>query len=433
MQTYFNKTLQLTGLALACSTVLLTPNQNVQASGFAVPELNTTGLALSNAMVANPDSLSAIAYNPAAMAFHEGRAVELNLLLVKPELSVDTGSGSVDSEADDVVAIPAFTAFAKLNETWALGLSLNAPFGLETEWPAGTFDSQYPAGRTIPTQSKLEIIAFSPSAAYRINDNASLSGGIDYYMMREVIFNGDVNAGVPGSNPAANLEGDGRGVGFNLGFMVDQGAWSFGGSYHSEANIPVDGKVDLPEGALPSFLSNRVNAKLKVPWRLQVGVRHEPMEKLAIEFDLTRTGWSSFDKLIVDQDQIGTNIVTSNNQWEDANAYRIGISYDLTQATQLRIGYTYDETPQEDKFFSPRIPDADRQLFSLGVGHTLNNGWTVDAGYMYVKFDDRTLNIDSTFVHAAPNESETNGTSAVNGDYESTVHLFGIGVKKRFM
>jgi long-chain fatty acid transport protein len=433
MRTHIDKTLKQTGFALTCAATLFTLNQNAQASGFAVPESNITGLALSNAMVANPDSLSAIAYNPAAMAFHQGSAVELGLLLVQPDLSVDTGSGTVDSKADDTVAIPTITAFAQLNETWSLGISVNAPFGLETEWPAGTFDTQYPLGTTIPTQSRLEIIGFSPSIAYKINDKASLSGGVDYYWMREVVFNGDINTGTPGSNPAADLEGDGRGVGFNLGFMVDQGAWSFGASYHSEANIPVEGSVGLPAGALPSFLSNKVNAELKVPWRLQVGVRHEPMAKLAVEFDVTRTGWSSFDKLVVDQEQIDVNVVTSNNQWEDANAYRLGISYDFTQATQLRIGYSFDETPQDDKFFSPRIPDADRQLFSLGVGHTLSNGWTIDAGYMYVKFDDRSVDIDPSFVHAAPNESETNGTSATNGDYESTVHLFGIGVKKGFM
>ncbi|MEW8524189.1 MAG: OmpP1/FadL family transporter [Candidatus Thiodiazotropha endolucinida] len=433
MRTHYKKTLQISRLALACSAALLAMNQTAQASGFAVPELNITGLALSNAMVANPDSLSAIAYNPAAMAFHTGSALELGLLLVEPDLSVDTGSGTVDSEANDVVAIPAFTAFTQLNETWSLGLSVNAPFGLETEWPAWTFDAQYPPGTTIPTQSKLEIVAFSPSVAYKINDKASLSGGVDYYWMREVIFNGDINAGMPGSNPAADLEGDGRGVGFNLGFMVDQGRWSFGGSYHSEANIPIEGTVDLPAGALPSFLTNKVNADLKLPWRLQVGVRNQTTDKLAIEFDVTRTGWSSFDTLVVDQDQLGTNIVTSLNQWDDANAYRIGISYDFSQATQLRIGYTFDETPQDDKFYSPRIPDADRQLFSLGVGHTLSNGWTIDAGYMYVKFDDRTLDIDPTFVHAAPDAGETNGTSAVNGDYESSVHLFGIGIKKHFM
>ncbi|MBV2096468.1 MAG: outer membrane protein transport protein, partial [Candidatus Thiodiazotropha sp. (ex Codakia orbicularis)] len=162
---HFNKKLQLSRLAMACGAALFTLNQTAQASGFAVPELNITGLALSNAMVANPDSLSAIAYNPAAMAFHQGKAVELGLMLVEPDLSVNTGSGSVDSDANDAVAIPALTAFAQLNETWSLGISVNAPFGLETDWPAGTFDAQYPPAATIPTQSKLEIIAFSPSVA----------------------------------------------------------------------------------------------------------------------------------------------------------------------------------------------------------------------------------------------------------------------------
>ncbi|MCM8884403.1 MAG: OmpP1/FadL family transporter [Candidatus Thiodiazotropha sp.] len=427
-----NKPLQLTKLALSCGLAILAMNQSAQASGFAVPELNITGLALSNALVANPDLQAAISYNPAAMSFHEGSSIAIGTLLVIPDLSVDTGSGSVDSDANDTVAIPSLTAHMKLTHAWSIGLSVNAPFGLETEWPAGTFDSQYPPGSTIPTQSKLEIVAFSPSVAYKVNENTSLSGGIDYYWMREVIFNGDINAGAPGSNPEANLEGDGRGVGFNLGLMVDQGDWSFGGSYHSEANIPIDGTVDLPAGALPSFVTNNVHAELKLPWRLQLGVRNQTTDKLAIEFDFTRTGWSSFDKLVVDQDQFGTNIVTSLNQWDDVNAYRIGISYDFTQSTQLRVGYTFDEAPQDDSFYSPRIPDADRQLFSLGLGHTLNNGWTIDAGYMYVKFDDRTLDIDPAFAHSAPNAGEANGTSAVNGDYESSVHLFGVGLTKKF-
>ena len=52
---------------------------------------------------------------------------------------------------------------------------------------------------------------------------------------------------------------------------------------------------------------------------------------------------------------------------------------------------------------------------------------------MYVKFDDRTIDIDPSFVHSAPNDEETNGTSAVNGDYESSVNLLGIGVTKKFM
>jgi long-chain fatty acid transport protein len=424
-------------MTLACGAALTAVNPTALASGFAVPELNVPGIALSNALVANPDLLAAIPYNPAAMSFHDGKSAAFGLMLVKPDLSVDTGSGFIDSEADDVVAIPSVAAHMTLNETWSLGVAVNAPFGLETEWAPGTFPeapadpSGYPLGSTIPTQSKLEILAVSPSFAYKVSDDVSLAGGIDIYDMREVIFNGDANAGSPGSNPAADLNGDGHGVGFNLGLMVRRGNWTFGGSYHSEANIEVEGKVSLPAGSLPAFASNEVNAELRLPSRLQLGVRNQTTKKLAIEFDFTRTGWSSFDKLVVDHDQFGFNVVTSNNMWDDTSAYRLGVTYDISPETQLRAGYTYDETGQKDEFFSPRIPDADRQLFSMGLGHTFANGWTLDASYMYVKFDDREIN--QTEFHTGDLADETNGTPAVNGDYKSSVSLLGVGVTKQFM
>ena len=120
------------------------------------------------------------------------------------------------------------------------------------------------------------------------------------------------------------------------------------------------GSVELPAGSLPSFASNKVRAELTVPYRLQVGVRNQTTDKLAIEFDLTRTGWSSFDRLHVTQEQYGFTIVDSKNDWKDVNAYRLGVTYDISQATQLRVGYTFDETPQDDDYFSPRVPDADR-------------------------------------------------------------------------
>ena len=423
-----NKTYpRTTYLAVACSSALAAFNSSALASGFAVPELTLTGLGTSNALVANPDALGAIAYNPAAMSFHEGGSIALGAILVEPDLTVDTGSGTVDSDGNNLVAIPAITAHDTLNEDWALGISINAPFGLETDWEIETFDDQYPANSPIPTKTKLEIVAFSPSASYKLSDQASLAFGVDYYWMKEVIFNSTFN------NPAQSdfdLEGDGRGVGFNLGGLLVVDNWSFGGSYHSSSKIKAKGTLDDDTGALRAQgISDNVTATLELPWRLQLGIRHQTTEKLAIEFDYTRTGWNTFDTLEVKNDELGATIFTSVNAFKNANAYRLGVTYDFTPATQLRVGYTFDETPQKDEHFSPRIPDSDRQLFSMGIGHAVSDGWIVEAGYMYVKFDDRTID------NAAPAVAgqELNGTAAVNGRYESSVHLFGLGVTRTFM
>ncbi|MET0027422.1 MAG: porin [Candidatus Thiodiazotropha sp.] len=413
-------------LTIACGSTLLVSN-TVQASGFAVPEMNATGLATSNAMVANPYSLGAIAYNPAAMSFHEGSHVTLGTTLIQPDMAVDTGSGSTDSDANDLVAAPAISAHNRVNEDWALGIAINAPFGLETKWATEIYSDQYPAGTFMPTNTKLEIAAFSPSAAYKVNDQASLAFGIDYYWMKKVEFNSALNDG--NAYPGFNLEGDGKSVGFNLGGMLVLDKWSFGASYHSTSKIKAKGTLDDEVGVLPSNLSKDVTATLELPWRLQIGARYQAMEKLGVEFDFTRTGWRTFDELVVKNEEYGSTIFTSQNHFENSNAYRLGVTYDFTTATQLRIGYTYDETPQQDEYFSPRIPDADRHLYSLGLGHSFGDGWTVDVGYMYVQFEDRTIDSDTPAVAG----QELNGTTAVNGTYESSVHLFGLGLTKTFM
>jgi long-chain fatty acid transport protein len=422
------KTTRLTILAISLGATMISMQRPAQASGFAIPELNPTGMGLANAVVANPYSLGATAYNAAAMAFHDGSGVSAGLLLVKPDLRVTPtgGSGRVDSESNDLITIPAIDAFSTVSENWTAGISINAPFGLETEWPAGTFPNYTTTtDAAAPTRSKLEILDFNPSMAYKVSDDFALSMGLDLYWMRQVVFNSSIQ-----NSPTThfNLEGDGRGVGVAVSALYRRDAWSFGGSYHSKGKIDINGKLYENTGRVPSFFTNNATARLEVPSRLQIGIRNQATKKLAVEFDVTRTGWSSFDKLEIKNKQYDQTLATSQNNWDDTYAYRLGVTYDFTKQTQLRVGYAFDETGQGDDYFSPRIPDADRQLFSLGIGHELGNDWSIDAGYMYVKFDNRTIN--STAAVVAGSE---NGTMAVNGTYKSSVQLFGIGVTKRFM
>jgi long-chain fatty acid transport protein len=421
-------TSQAISLTLVCCSALVV-NTSVQASGFAVPELNIAGLATSNALVANPDTLGAISYNPAAMSFHEGSHAMFGTILVQPGMSVDQGSGFTDSDANELVPIPIATAHDKMNEDWALGISLNAPFGLETDWDVGVFKDQYPLGSPIPTKTLLEVVAFSPSASYKLNDQASVAFGVDYYWMKKVIFNSKINDN--SAYPSFNLEGDnGRGAGLNLGGLLMIEDWSFGINFHSSSKIKVKGNLDDETGNLQAQgLSGNVTSSLELPWRLQLGTRYHATKKLAIEFDYTRTGWNKFDTLDVKSKEYGSTIFTSVNAFNNANAYRLGVTYDYTQATQLRVGYSYDESPQQEKYFSPRVPDADRQLFSLGLGHRFSDDWTVEIAYMYVDFEDRTIDSNTA---AIPGQ-ELNGTAAVNGTYESTVQLFGVGITKTFM
>jgi long-chain fatty acid transport protein len=298
--------------------------------------------------------------------------------------------------------------------TWGVGVT--APFGLQTKWAPGTFPAfAGPVAGLQPTFSKIEMLNLNPNIAYKAGSNLSLAVGVNYYLINDLNLN----------TVSADIHGDGDGWGYNLAALYTVGPWSIGASYRSAVTAEVDGSVDLAAGSVGA------NTTVDFPSIFQIGARYQANDQLALEFDIDRTGWSTFDRIGINLSQpvpgIGSTI-NSRNNWDDANAYRLGATYDLRPSTQLRFGYTFDETPQPDDGFSPRVPDNDRQLFSLGVAQKMN-GWTVEAGYMYVMVDDRTITQPTWNPLANP---DPNGTSAFNGEYETDIHLLALGVSTKF-
>ena len=405
------------------------------ASGFRIPEYSIAGMSLSNAVVANTEVKGAMTYNPAVMSMQEERRSAaigfMNIMLdlhVRPENGVAT-----DSQGDDSVTVPNFYYMSKVSPNWAWGLGLQAPFGLETKWPAGTFQlfsASPPLPAVIaglePETSKLEVANLTPNVSYRLNENNSVSIGINYYDVRKLIFN----------TQAIEINGSGDDFGYTLAYIYKRDAWSFGATYRSEVKVTADGSITA--GGITADAS----AEIEFPAMLQIGLRNQVNPQLAIEFDIERTYWSSFDVIEIHHQHPAQSApppntipspITNTNNWTDVNAYRLAATYQLANAWQLRFGYTFDETPQPDEYFSARIPDADRQLFSFGVSYKPNS-WEFEAGIMYVKFDDRTINQpDNTFFgNVLSGNPEANGTDAYNGTYESSATIIGIGFTKTF-
>ncbi len=404
-------------LAGLLSLGLLTTGGLAQASGFRIPEVSTAGLGTSNALVANPKEVGALPYNPAAMAFHEGTNLSAGLAIIEPNTTYTSPTGvSTDSDPSTPFYVPNAYMMGQINPDLTWGVGVTAPFGLQTKWAPGTF-SAFAGGVAglQPTFSKIEMLNFNPNIAYKIGGNFSVAVGVDYYLVNDLNLN----------TVSADIHGDGDGWGYNLAALYTVGSWSIGASYRSPVTAEVDGSVDLAAGSVGA------NTTVDFPSILQVGARYQANDQLALEFDIDRTGWSTFDRIGINLSQpvpgIGSTI-NSRNNWDDANAYRLGATYDVRPNTQLRFGYTFDETPQPDDGFSPRVPDNDRQLFSLGVAQKMN-GWTVEAGYMYVLVDDRTITQPTWNPAANP---DPNGTSAFNGEYETDIHLLALGVSTKF-
>lgn len=389
------------GILLACSPL-------AHGSGFRLPELTLPGTALSNAVVADPDERGTYPYNPAAAGLHDDNSLYAGLILIDPHLKSDaaaTPSGLVESNGESPVPVPNFSAAWHVPDSpLAVNINVTAPFGLETKWPIGNFSGS----PTDPTHTKVELINLNPNLVYRLGPDTSIAVGADYYYLRETVFDTGVTA----------LEGDGAEWGWNVAFIHRAGDWTLGGSYRSSVEMDVTGTFGLPFGSqalqLPAGTVLPAKTGIEFPAMLQLGIHYAVDERWSVEFDLERTYWSSFDQLDISAKHpiMGWTLVTSDvNNWDDSNAYRLGIRYRSDALNTWRFGYTYDQTPQPELYFSARVPDADRHLFSVGYGRQLTDTLSVDLAYMYVRFEERTV------------DGATNVT--YNGDYESTAHLFG--------
>lgn len=430
---------QVISLCAALLAGSLVASGVARAAGFAVPELSVAGLGTSNAMVANPTERGAFAYNPAAMAFHERSSLAIGALFIHPSFSVRTASGKHDSTGADWIGAPMVQAALRIDDRWSGGLGITAPFGLETKWNLGTFPPltrtlQIAPGVSIPLSpqpmlSELEILDFAPTATYRVTDQLALAAGADLYWAKSAQFDSSIT----------QLEGDGTGWGFNLGALYRIDAWSFGINFHSKATVGIDGDYRALDDRLVAIYAATGGASgtapsqpgkldLNLPWRLTIGARYAINPKLAVEVDWARTGWSEFKKIEVTGGLTGATLVEDKNNWNDANSYRLGVTYQVLDRTQLRFGYSYDETAQNDSYFSARVPDNDRNLFSIGVSQALDDGWQLEAGYMYVLFNDRNYRGTRPYIAGA----EVNGTTAIAGDYEASASLIGLEISKTF-
>ncbi len=392
---------------------------NAQASGFAVPEKSASGVGMSNALTANIHDVGAIPYNPSLGAFHDSASVSEHMLAIQAKVAVTPEGGSyTESQGRDHVFVPGLAINIPFEDKYAFNLNVNVPLGSETKWPEGTFplSSVNPiVNAAQPTESRLEVVRMSPSLAFKLGENSALAFGIDHYKVKTVILDA-----VAKQN---SLDGDGWGLNASLTHRITP-QLTFGADYHSIGSIDARGETTLVANGTSGYA--RLH-NISTPWSLQLGLALEVTPDFMMEFDFTRTGWSTYRVLEIES----VSPTTSDNYWENADAYHFGFKYELSNHLRFRAGYTYDQTPQGDNYFSARSPDSDRHLFSIGMGYDVGGGLTLDVGYMYVRLEDRTV-ASTTPAPTTLASTELNGTDAYNGVYETDAHLLGVSLTQKF-
>ena len=393
---------------------------NLAHAGTPIHGAKAGGMAA--AFVAVCDDPSAILHNPAGIANLEGTRLYGGATAVTGSVEFENSSGQTEEAEDKFYFPPHAYATSDFNlEKMTFGLGLYSPFGI-----GGRELSDDGLTRYLSTENLISTFSVNPVFAYRIIPQAFIGFGVFYlYASNEAERMIDQSA-LGHSDGRFSMEGDGGGLGYNLGLLLfPESQISFGMTYRSKVDVDQDIDIRLTNLAPAlhpltggSGVSFDAKTRLEFPEVLSFGLAYRPTDSLTLAVELEWTGWSSFDRADVDFEneipQAGISDFVLDYDYDDTWFYKIGVDYKFTAEWSIRAGYAYVESPVPGRTLNPANPDADQHNFGLGVGYAKEK-WHFDVFYMADKFEKRS--VDNEFV---------------NGEFETFGHFAGLSIGYRF-
>ncbi|TSK03901.1 MAG: aromatic hydrocarbon degradation protein [Geobacter sp.] len=449
---------------LLCALLLctgLSHGRLCQGAGFKVSEQGARAMGMANAFAAQASDPSALYFNPAGIAFLPGIQVNLGALgIIVPQTEfkgttplsgtppLDTGTTSVTerSRRDIFIAPSVYATYSPDNLPVSFGIAINSMYPLSKTWDdSSVFRNQVQIASIKP-------INIQPTAAYRFDDlNLAVAAGLDVtyavVSLQKALYSPVIDPSVPAPPFGAyelgsmGLDGTATDLGYNLGLLwKPRPEVSLGIAYRSKITLHIDGEANFlattPTGlgaigladtaAFPytrARASSSASTTITLPDTLDLAVAWRPTDRVTLEFDATRTGWSSFDKLLIDfqsAEFAAFNDQPDPRNWRDVWSYKFGGEYRVTPRFALRAGYSFDNSPVPGATVDPLLPDADRHSFSIGTG--IGNALaTLDLAYMWVHFVDRKVQ----------NQDMANLRGA-NGTFKSDAYLLAANLNLTF-
>ena len=447
------KSLLFTAIAFASSQSM--------ASGFQLIEQSVSAM---GSAYAGSESMASDAttvfFNPAGMSRLKGNQLSagIHLISTSADFSNDgsyknpllTGNavvpGSLTGTDDDggtLGVVPNFYLVSEINPDLHLGLGINAPFGLATD-----YDSDW-IGRYHAIKSEVKTIDLNPALSYRVNDRLSVGFGISAQYLKAKLTNavdfgtvcigsfGAVPCGGAGVVPLASdgkaeVEGDSWAFGYNLGLLYQFSEQTrLGLSYRSKISHDLDGDAEFRvpasfQGLLTfvgssAFTATGASAEVDLPETAIISLFHQINPKWAVMGEIAWTRWSRFEELRIQFDNPAQPDSVQPENWDDSWRFSLGVNYAPNTKWTYRAGAAYDQTPVPSaKERTARIPGNSRTWLALGVGYNVSQNLSLDVGYAHLFVDNTEID------HAA-----STGHVLV-GDYDNSVDIFSAQLSYKF-
>lgn len=462
-------------LPVVTAASLLLVSAQTSAAGFAIIENSASGMGNAFSGGAGAEDASTIWFNPAGMMrLDDEMMVAAHIILpnasytddgstISAAMDIITASSELDPNNTDRTAdggknavVPNLFWVKEIQKDLKIGLGINAPFGLGTE-----YDDDW-VGRYHGVRSDILSLNINPSIAYKTGSFSfgfgvnvqylavELTSAIDLGTICTALEPSVINpaptlptgtCSALGADPQekdgfADLDADGWGYGYNFGVLFDvNDDIRIGFSYRSNVDHDVEGNADFTVPGELSFLTNTGNfvdttltSSVTLPSTTSISYFQNINEKIAIMADYSITSWSDFEELRIDYASAQGDSLTTQ-EWEDSARISFGLNYKQSAKWLYRFGIALDETPiPSAERRTARVPGNDRTWITFGVTHKIDKDRTFSLGYAHLIIDDTAIN--NEFETTSPEAAVLNHTLV--GDYEASVDILSAQISWKY-
>lgn len=348
------------------------------AGGFRVSLQGVKQLAMAHTS-AHTEDASVAFFNPAGISFIPNKlSVAVGGFGAISEVEYQSLETLQSYKTENPVGTPLYAAIAyKVTNNVSVGLSVTTPFGSTVKWADDW------TGREVVQKMELKSFYFQPMVSYKFNDWASI--GVSYIYAKGMV---DWDKAVNNLGGTLNINDEkATGSGFGVGFYLKPSSnLDLSIAYRSAVIMKAENGVatftGVPEAVLTSPQLNvgadgqdAFTAELPLVDEYTIGLTYKITPKWLVSADFNYHGWERYSKLTLDFEnaQVGNQadktVLVSPKNFKNAKTFRIGTQYMLTDKLAGRLGYYFDESPYEDKYFIPETPSFDASVFTAGLGY----------------------------------------------------------------
>jgi len=401
------------GLCAAAASVFAIAE--AQGGAFGVRQQSAYGHGASFAGVAAGGSLSSMFWNPATLVDVEGLEIEVTGagVFADAEVALDPQPalglpGSDEGDIAEPALVPSGYVAYRLSPGAALGVGINAPFGLTTEYDGNSILSR----SGVAGKSEILSVNLNPALALEVTDSLALAIGVQIQY-----FDARLTRQALGPLGVSTLEGDDVGVGLTAGIRIRpvEGT-QVGLGYRSFIDHKLDGRLETSTAGVFDVDYDGVN----LPDIVTLGVRQRITDRFRVMVGAEWSNWSRFDAVEIEG---GPAPIDLPFEYDDGWFFALGAEFDVLPQASVRAGVGYELSPIGDDVRDYRLPYNDGFTFALGASYRHNERFAFDLGYSFLSVEDADIRA------AGAGGPEANGP--FSGHADAHAHYLSAAIKLR--